>query len=493
LKEKINDEGMEWYFIEGKKYHSIYEFKNDKEANMDHYDVAVIGAGPGGYVAAIRSAQLGLKTAIIEKNKVGGTCLNVGCIPTKALVKNAELLHEIRHAGGRGLMIPEPEIDMPGTVKMKNGIVNQLAGGVQMLLKANGVEIIKGEAEVLPGSRLSVAGGEISFSDLIIATGSSNFAPPIPGLDSPGILASTEILDLDHVPESLAIIGGGVIGCEFATVFSSFGTKVTVIEMMQDIVPMMDRDISDTLKKSLKADGINILTNCKVDEVRKERNGYQVRITGGREETIEVSDVLVSVGRSANLKGLEALGLDMDLGNKYIKINDRLETSTEHVYAIGDVTGKMMLAHVASAQGIAAAENIAGKQTLMSYDVVPSCVYTIPEIGSVGLTEEKAGEMYGELLVGKFPMAACGKALVMGETTGFTKLIADRKSEKVLGCHIIGPNATELIGQVASVMKKGGTLTDIRETIHAHPTVSETILEAAHLALGEPIHIMKGR
>jgi dihydrolipoamide dehydrogenase len=460
---------------------------------MNHYDVAVIGAGPGGYVAAIRSAQLGLKTIIIEKDKIGGTCLNVGCIPTKTLVKNAEIVNGIRHAADRGIIIPEPEIDMPATIGMKNKVVNQLAGGVQMLLKANGVEIITGDAKTLSADRLSVAGQEISFGNLIIATGSSNFIPPIPGIDDPGVLTSTEMLDLDHVPESLAIIGGGVIGCEFATIFTSFGSKVTIIEMMQNIVPAMDKDISIMLKKSMKASGVNILTDCKVTQVNRLNDRYQVRITGAKEETIEASGVLVSIGRSANLNGLEALGLAMEYGNKYIKVNDRMETSTAHIYAVGDVTGKMMLAHVASSQGIVAAENIVGNKLVMSYDVVPNCVYTIPEISSAGLTEEKARETFGELLIAKFPMSACGKALAMGEPAGFAKLIAEKKTKKVLGCHIIGANATELIGQIAVLMKKGGTLTDIEETIYAHPTISETISEAAHLALGRPVHTLKGK
>ncbi|NCB52020.1 MAG: dihydrolipoyl dehydrogenase [Clostridia bacterium] len=460
---------------------------------MDQFDVAVVGAGPGGYVAAIRSAQLGYKTVIIERNKIGGTCLNAGCIPTKTLTKNAEILHEIKLGNRRSLKILKPEIDMPGTIKMKENVVKQLTGGVKTLLRSNGVESIIGEADVLSEEHLSVAGRDIFFKYLIIATGSSNIMPAIPGLDFPGILTSTEMLELDHVPESLAIIGGGVIGCEFATIFNTFGSKVIMIEMLPTIASMMDKEVSEALTRSLTADGIQISTNCKVTQVCKESDRYQVRITGEKEETIEVSDVLVSVGRSANLKGLESLGLEMDTENKYIKVDDKLKTSVEHVYAIGDVTGKIMLAHVASAQAIVAAENIAGKQTSLSYDIVPYCIHSIPEIGSVGLTEEKARERYGELLIGTFPMSACGKALTMGEVAGFTKLIADNESGKILGCHIMGPNATELIGQVAAVMKKGGTLTDIKETIHAHPSIGETISEAAHLALGEPIHIMGGK
>lgn len=454
---------------------------------MKKFDVVVIGAGPGGYVAAIRSAQLGLNTVIIEKEEVGGTCLNVGCIPTKTWIKNAEIIHQVKHAGNRGLKIHEPEIDIKDTIKMKNKTVKQLTMGVQMLLKSNGVELIKGEAQVISENKLTVAEQEISFDNLIIATGSSNFIPPIPGLDSEGILTSTEILDLDHIPKRLVIIGGGVIGCEFATIFASFGSKVSIIEMLPNIVPLMDEDISSTLKKSLMAEGINVLTGCKVVEVVKKNNKYRVKISGNKDEIIEADDILVSVGRKLNMKGLEKLELELE--NKYIKVNDKMETNVKGVYAIGDATGKIQLAHVASTQGIIAAENIAGKQEIMSYDVVPSCIYTIPEIGSVGLTEKKAKEIYRELIIGRFPMIASGKAVAMGETTGFTKLIADKKSGRLLGCHIIGPNATEIIGQAAAVMQNSGTLKDISKTIHAHPTISETVLEAAHLALGEPIHI----
>ncbi|WP_407308054.1 dihydrolipoyl dehydrogenase [Desulfosporosinus sp. SB140] len=456
---------------------------------MSHYDVAIIGAGPGGYVAAIRAAQLGLKTVVVEKEQVGGTCLNLGCIPTKTLIMNAEILQEIKHAEKRGLKVPKPEVDMQGTQKMKNRVINQLVSGVELLLKGNGIDLIRGEANVSSENTLKVSNQEIHFSQLIIATGSSNFIPPIPGLNEEGILTSTELLELDHVPEKLIIIGGGVIGCELATIFSSFGSKVTIIEMQSYLVPLMDTEVSATLMTSLKSSGVKILTNCKVVGVQRETSNFEVSVTGAKEVVLEADQVLVSVGRKANLKGLEALKLDLE--RNYIKVNDRMETSLKGVYAVGDITGKIQLAHVASRQGIVAAETIAGKQAMMSYRVVPSCIYTIPEIGSVGLTETQAKEMYKEIAVGKFPMRACGKALAMGATTGFVKIIAEKKSGRVIGCHIIGPNATEIIGQVAAVMEQEGTLMDITRTIHAHPTISETVLEAAHVALGEPIHVIK--
>jgi dihydrolipoamide dehydrogenase len=453
---------------------------------MYDFDLAIIGGGPGGYVAAIKSAQLGLKTVLIEKDEVGGTCLNVGCIPTKTMVKNAEIIHELKHASTRGIKVDGYEVDMKASVKMKNGVVSQLTDGIKMLLTYNGVKVINGEAEVLTKNTLVVDDKEISFDKLIIATGSSNFIPPVEGLDDEGILTSTEILDIDHVPEKLVIIGGGVIGCEFATIFNNFGSQVTIVEMLPNIVPMMDKDVSTTLNSCLTSDGVKIMTNHKVTKVSKANNKYLVEVSGVEDEVIEADKVLVSVGRRSNLKGLEKLGLDLE--RNYIKINNQLETNIEGVYAIGDVTGKIQLAHVASAQGIIAAENISGKIKKISYDVVPSCIYTIPEIGSVGLTEEQAKEKYGEILVGRFPMMASGKAIAMGAVRGFTKLIADKNSRKVVGCHIIGPNATEVVGQAAIHMQKNGTIDEITETIHAHPTITETVLEAAHLALGEPIH-----
>jgi len=450
---------------------------------MNQYDVAVVGAGPGGYVAAIRASQLGFKTVIIEKDRIGGTCLNVGCIPTKALIKNAEILQTVKHANQRGLLISEAKVDMPRTLKMKNEIVKMLSGGVQVLLEANHISIIQGKAEILSNHLMTVDGLEISFENLIIATGSSNDIPSIPGIHSPGILSSSTILDLDHIPKSLAIIGGGVIGCEFATIFNSFGTQVTIIEMMPHILSMLDQDISIGIEESLSNDGVNIYTNHRVQEVIPKNNGYELKLSGEKIGAVTVSDVLVSVGRAPNLQGLQALKLEMDSKNRFVKVNNHLQTNIDNIYAIGDVTGQMMLAHVASAQGIIAAENIAGEKRLMSYQAIPNCIFTLPEIGSVGLTD-------GELFVGVFPMNACGKAIAMGETNGFTKLIADKKSGKILGAHIIGPHATELIGQITMLMNKNGTLEDVTKTIQAHPTIGESISEAAHLALGFPIHTL---
>ena len=456
---------------------------------MNQYNVAIIGGGPGGYVAAIRSAQLGLKTVLIEEFKVGGTCLNIGCIPTKTLVKNAEILHDLKRAKERGIEVSQPKVNMPKAVRMKDMVVNQLTGGVQFLLQKNGVTIINARARVVSDHALTAGGEEITFDNLIIATGSSNFIPPVPGMDDKDILTSTELLDIDHVPESLTIIGGGVIGCEFASIFNEFGCKVTIVEMMADIVPNMDRDISSALAFSMNQEGIAVKTGCKVTEVRKTGDSFDIIMEeGGEIKSVHSEEVLVSVGRKANTAGIESLELEYEKG--YIKTDHHMRTSKEHIYAIGDVTGRIQLAHVASAQGVTAAENIAGKDSAMSYDLVPSCIFTIPEIGSVGMTEEQARKEGIQVIAKKFPYSACGKALAMGAPDGFVKIIADGETNKLLGCHIIGHTAAELISEAAAVMHFDGTVEDIDKTIHAHPTLSETVSEAALLALGRPIHTL---
>jgi dihydrolipoamide dehydrogenase len=452
------------------------------------YDVAIVGGGPGGYVAGIRAAQRHLKVVLFEKDKVGGTCLNVGCIPTKTLVKNAEILHNIRSAYKRGIVVEPPTLDMKQMLAMKKAVVNQLTSGVEMLLKSNGVEVVSAEAKIISENTLEAGNKEYSFKNLIVASGSSNYIPPIPGLLDDGICTSTEILELEEAPDTLAIIGGGVIGCEMATIFSNFGSKVIVIEMQPNILPLMDKDISFSLKNSFISNGIDVLTNCSVTEVSANGDRYTVAIRGDKDDLIIADKVLISVGRKAKLEGLDALDLEME-GN-YIKVNDKMATNISNVYAIGDVTGIIQLAHVASAQAIIAVENISQNERTMAYDAVPNCVYTIPEIGSVGLTEVGARELYDDVIISKFPLMASGKAVSMGETEGFVKLIAKKDTGQIIGVHVVGATATEIIAEATLAIRNGDTIHDISNTIHAHPTISEAILEAAHLAEGMPIHIM---
>ncbi|NTW72652.1 MAG: dihydrolipoyl dehydrogenase [Eubacteriaceae bacterium] len=458
----------------------------------DEFDIVVLGAGPGGYVAAIRAAQLGAKTAIIEKQYFGGTCLNVGCIPTKTLVKNAEILHHIEHAGARGIIVAKPEIDMKKVKQNKDKVVKQLTGGVGALLKSNGIRIYDGLGVVNNDDTINISEGKdlgkiVKFKKLIIATGSLPMVPPIPGLDLPGILTSTEILDLTEIPKELVIIGGGVIGSEFATIYNAFGTKVTVVEMLPKLIPNMDQDLSAALEDALKKAKVKVMTSAKVEKVEIEGDGFKVTVSGGDVSEIVAEKVLVAIGRKANLCGVESLDIDKD---RTIKVNEYLQTSKPNIYAVGDVSARIQLAHVASAMGIKAAENAMGHHHKMDLSIVPSCIYTLPEIGSVGMTEEEARKKY-DVTIGTFPMAASGKALAMGETEGFTKIIVDKKYGEILGVHIVGPSATELVGEAAAFMKLEGTVEELIDTIHAHPTVSETIMEAAHDALGECIHMPK--
>ncbi|MBF7095550.1 dihydrolipoyl dehydrogenase [Alkalibacter sp. M17DMB] len=458
----------------------------------DAYDVVVLGAGPGGYVAAIRAAQLGAKTAIVEKQYFGGTCLNVGCIPTKTLVKNAEILHQIDHAASRGIIVAKPEIDMAKVKQNKDKVVKTLTGGIGSLLKSNKVAIFDGLGTVKNDNTLEVtdgkdAGKKISFDKLIIATGSVPMIPPIPGLDLPGIMTSTEILDLTEIPEELVIIGGGVIGCEFATIYNSFGTKVTVVEMMPKLIPNMDEDLSAELKKQLKKSGVEVMTESKVEKVEAAGDRFKVTVSGANDTEIEAEKVLVAIGRKANMAGLEEIDIKKD---RVIQVDDYLRTSKENIFAVGDITGKIQLAHLASAQGMKAAENAMGQKKKMDYRYVPSCIYTIPEIGSVGLSEEEARKKY-DIKIGKFPMNVSGKAIAMGETEGFVKIITDKKYGEILGVHIVGPNATELVAEATAVMKLEGTIEELGDIIHAHPTISEAVMEAAHDVHGECIHLPK--
>lgn len=452
---------------------------------MTHYDVVVLGAGPGGYVSAIRAAQLGAKTAIIEKNQVGGTCLNVGCIPTKALMKNVDILHNIEAGKKRGIKFEgKLLLDYAKAVKAKNKAVKQLVNGVSGLLAAGGIDFYQGDGRLEQSKTIKITneqgeGKTIQYEKLIIATGSSPKKPPIPGADSEGVLTSEGLLQIETAPKHLIIIGGGVIGCEFATIFNAYGSRITIIEMLPDVVAMLDQDVSAHMGETLSSHGMELKLRRQVKKIAKMEDGtLEVTIKKqGEEETLSGDMVLISTGRSPNLEGLEALELETEKG--YIAVNEKLETSAADVYAIGDVTGKKQLAHVASEMGIVAAENAMGADKNMELDIVPSCIYTIPEVGSVGLSEADAKAKGYEVITGTFPLIACGKAVATGDTEGMFKIVADKKSRKVLGAHLIGKSATEIIAEMAAYMKMGACIDDITGTIHAHPTISESVTEAA--------------
>lgn len=457
---------------------------------MKNYDIIVVGGGPGGYVAAIKGAQLGAKVALIEKEVVGGICLNHGCIPTKAIIKSAKTYKSLKSVAEFGITNSgEVGFDWSAIIKRKNGIVKQLTGGVAFLLKKNGVDVYNGYAEVISGNEVKVNDENLKTKNVIIATGASAIIPPIPGVkeayENKVLVTSKELLQIETAPKNLVIIGGGVIGIEFAAIFNSFGSKVTIIEKMETILPSMDADVRAAYAKRLKADGIDVLTKAEVKSVNQTKVTY---LLDGVEQTIDSSLILMAVGTKANLFGVEKLNLKVERGN--IITNEYLQTNLPNVYAIGDVNGKYMLAHVASHEGIIAVEHILKKgHNKMRYDRIPSCVYGSPEIAAIGLTEDQVKEHKIEYKVSKIPLAAVGKALCDGEKEGFIKLIVDKKHLEVLGCHIYAYNATELIAEFAVAMEAEATAHTIAHAIHPHPTLSELSLEAALAVIDKAIHI----
>lgn len=418
--------------------------------------LVVIGGGPGGYVAAIRGAQLGAEVTLIEKERLGGTCLNIGCIPTKVLLHSSELLNEIKEARTLGIEVNnEVKINWTQFQNRKNTVVNTLVSGVSSLLEHNKVKVINGTAAFEGKSSIKVTKDQgesenIQFDNVIISSGSVPFIPPIEGRELEGVIDSTGALSLDSIPKSMVIIGGGVIGIEFANIFNSLGCKVTVIEMLPYILPPVDREISEILKEKLKKDGIDIYNNCKVTKIENNNENLNVSFEEDNDKlNIEAQKVLIAVGRRANISNLnlESTGVYIEKG--CIWVNDNMETNIKGIYAIGDCTGKNMLAHVASDQGIIAVENIMGKNKKIDYKTVPACVYTKPELASVGLTEEQAKQKGVDYKVGKFPLIYNGKSLIMNDTEGFIKIIVDKKYEEILGVHILGPRATDLITEAA--------------------------------------------
>ena len=458
--------------------------------------VVVIGAGPGGYVAAIRLAQLGAEVILIEKDKLGGTCLNVGCIPTKVLLHCAEVVTNLGEAQELGVKVDSSSINWDKVQEKRKKISSQLVMGVGSLVKANKIKLIEGSASFVDKHTLNIVKKDkteekLTFDKLIIASGSVPAIPPIPGVkECPACIDSTAALELDKVPKSMLVIGGGVIGIEMATAYSAFGTKVTIVEALPKILPLMDTELSKMLKKSMQEKNIEILTGTKVLSVETTALGAKVNVeTEQGNKSFEAEKVLVAVGRRTYTESLDlaAAGIANDRGR--ITVNDKMQTNVEGIYAIGDCLGKVMLAHVASAQGEVAAENIMGANKKFNGATSPSCVYTDPEFAGVGLTEEQAKEQNKDYEVGRFPLAANGKALIANGGQGVVKVIKGKEYNEILGVHILGPRATDLIAEAALMVGMEATAEDVIETIHAHPTLTEAVREAVLASEGIAIHI----
>ncbi|HEX5134404.1 MAG TPA: dihydrolipoyl dehydrogenase [Thermoanaerobaculia bacterium] len=463
------------------------------------YDVVIIGSGPGGYVAAIRAAQLGMSILIVERDpKLGGVCTLRGCIPTKALLHTADVLEEARHGTEVGVATREVRLDFPAAMKHKEKVVRQSTNGISYLMKKNKVDVVAGFGRIAGPGKVSVAGpdgAETTYSakNIIVATGSTPRSLPGIEIDHQAILSSDSMLELAEVPKSLLVIGSGAVGVEFASMYSRFGSKTTVVEILPRIVPLEDEEVSRELAASFKRQGIAVYVDTRVERVSKSDSGVEViaRSSGGtKTETFRAEKILLAVGRkplSENI-GLEGLGVETDRG--YVKVDKFMRTNVPNVYAIGDVVPTPWLAHVASAEGVVAVEHMArGETRPLNYDQIPGCTYCAPEVASIGLSEAAARERGHDVVVGKFPFSASGKARIVNETAGFVKIVAEKKYDEVLGVHIIGPKATELIAEAGVALKLEATSEELVRTIHAHPTLAEVIHEAAEAVSGHAIHI----
>jgi dihydrolipoamide dehydrogenase len=499
------------------------------EETAQVFDLVVVGGGPGGYPAAIRAAQLGLKTALVEKERVGGVCLNWGCIPTKAMLRSAEVLETMRHGAEYGVLADNVRLDYPAVLQRKERVVKTLTDGVASLLKANGVTVVDGHARFVGPRTVEVVGvGEAPLGDggprynapptgdgrplarlegrnLIVATGSTPVLLPIPGIDLPGVVTSDGAFLLGEVPRRIVIIGASAVGAEWASMFAAFGADVTMVELLATPIPAEDEDLGKALARSFAKRGIKVETRRTVSEIAPAARGrgkgkdgpLRVTITdpdGQRPTQVETDVVLVGVGRRPNTGGLglERAGVATDQRG-WVEVDDRLRTSAPGIHAIGDVTGKVLLAHVASHQGLVAAGVIAGHDERIDYRAVPAATFTHPEVASVGLTEAKAREAGHDVVVGRFPFTALGRAQTYGVTEGLVKVVAERRYREVLGVHIIGPSASDLIPEGVLAMHLEATLDDIADTVHAHPTLGESGMEAAMVALGLPVHTSRPR
>lgn len=453
--------------------------------------VIVIGGGPGGYVAAIRAAQLGAKVTLIEKAEMGGTCLNRGCMPTKALLHSAELYELAANSQYAGIKASRVEVDWPQVQRNRADVTRKLTGGVSALMKANKIKVVSSEARFAGAKKVQVGSELFEADKIIIAAGSYPIIPPIPGLKaSKAVLDSTGALTLDHIPESLLIIGGGVIGLELGSVYNAFGTKVTIIEMQPRLLPPMDAELTEMVRQQLEGKGIAIYTDTKVVSVSDSANGAVISTEGKNgSQRFEAEKILVCVGRAplTDALGLDQAGIRTE--NGYIQVDERMETSVPGVFAVGDCNGKLQLAHAAMAMGEAAAENAMGGSAVFRPDESPSCCYVGPEFAGVGLTEERAKELDVKYQVGRFPTSANGRSLVMGHTDGMVKVLIGEEYGEILGVHILAAHATDLIEEAALAIKLEATADELAGTVHCHPTVAEALREGVLSADGRAIHI----
>jgi dihydrolipoamide dehydrogenase len=468
------------------------------EIPMSEYDVVVIGAGPGGYVAAIRSAQLGLKTAIVDKQWLGGVCLNVGCIPSKALLRNAEIAHILRERGKEfGFTFENLELDYSVAVKRSRKASERLTKGVGFLMRKNNIDVHMGEATMKAPDTITVIDekgdpSELKAKNIIIATGAHVTIPKGWEVDGEQVITYHEAILQENLPRSVIIVGAGPIGMEFATIWHSYGVEVTIIEMLPNLLPLEDEDISKEIGKQFSRLGINVLTNHRVETIeRKDKSVKVVTASNGEKKELEADQALIAIGFTPNSRdiGLEEVGVEIS-ERGMVEIDDRMETNVPGIWAIGDVTGKLMLAHVASHMGIVCAENIAGETTIpLDYQMMPRVTFCQPQVASFGLTEAQAKERDHDIIVSRFPFQANGKALGLGDYAGWVKLITDSKYNEILGAHLIGPEVTELLPELTIAQMMELTPDEISRNVHAHPTLSETLMEVSHVAEGRGIHI----
>ncbi|MCB9111940.1 MAG: dihydrolipoyl dehydrogenase [Anaerolineales bacterium] len=464
----------------------------------ENFDVVVIGAGPAGYVAAIRAAQLKQKVAIVDKEWMGGVCLNVGCIPSKSLLKNAEVAHTLRERGKDfGFSFENLKLDYGVAVKRSRQNSDRLTKGVGFLMKKNNIAVFMGEAKFKAKDTLNVTDKdgkvtELKAKNIIVATGASAMVPPVWKVDGEKVVTYKEAILQTSLPKSVVIIGSGAIGVEFSTIWNSYGVDVTIVEMLPRIIPLEDEEVSKELEKEYKKRKINIMTNHKVESVEATKSGVKVKVSAeGKETVLEADQALVAIGFRPNSKGLGLEEVGVKISERgFVEVDEKMQTNVPGIWAIGDVTGKLMLAHVGSAMGIVAAEHIGGHETVtLDYEMMPRATYSYPQVASFGLTEAQAKERGYDVKIGRFPFQPNGKALGLGDYMGFVKIVMDAKYGEILGAHMIGPEVTELLPELTLAHMMELTPHEIARNVHAHPTLSEAIMEAAHGADGSPIHI----